>query len=81
MVPGVRTGALGWRHQKVYYCDNEVATLAILWVCNHTRTFRPYIYGYSTIPAKQVECKTHKAIQEDERKNENQIKKKEGSDT
>ena len=83
LVPGAIPWALGWRHQEVHHCVNEVATLAILWVCNRTRMFRPYIYGCSTIPVKQIECRTHKTIQEDECKNENQIKerKKEGSGT
>ena len=47
IVPGVRTHALGCRHQEMHHCANEVATLEILWVYNCAHVFCLYIYGHS----------------------------------
>ena len=50
LVPGFQTQALGWRHQGTHWCANQVATKAVLWVCDRTRTFFPHIYGLNIVP-------------------------------
>ena len=44
LVHRIRTQALRWRHHEVQRCANEIATVAIWWVCNRTWAFWSYIY-------------------------------------
>ena len=43
--PNIGTQVLGWRHQEVHHCANDVATQAILSVlCTCVLDF-PHVYG------------------------------------